>query len=67
MASGTVDDFDDAKGWGHVVTPTGERYFFHCTAIADGTRTIAEGTSVDFDVVAGHRGRFEARNLTRTT
>jgi len=33
---------------------------FHCTAIANGTRRIAPGTAVEFDVVAGLPGRWEA-------
>lgn len=63
MPHGTVDEFDDAKGWGHVVTPDGARYFFHCTAIADGTRTIDEGVEVDFELEPGHLGRYEARRV----
>lgn len=61
--TGTVATFDDAKGWGSVATPEGDRYFFHCTAVADGSRTIDEGAPVSFEVVAGHRGRLEARDL----
>lgn len=63
MARGTVDRFDDAKGWGYVRTEGGDEHFFHCTAIADGTRTIAEGIRVEFDVVPGHRGQHEARHV----
>jgi cold shock CspA family protein len=65
-----VTSFDDAKGWGFVRADRddgeGEEFFFHCTAVADGTRTIAEGAAVDFDLAAGHRGRHEARNLRPT-
>ena len=35
-------------------------YPFHCTAIADGTRTIALETRVEFEVVPGRLGRWEA-------
>jgi CspA family cold shock protein len=62
-ASGTVASFDDVKGWGYVRTDDGAEHFFHCTAIADGTRTIAADTAVDFELVAGHRGQVEARDL----
>jgi hypothetical protein len=41
-----------------------ERYPFHCTAIADGSRTIEVGTFVTFDVVAGRLGRWEASAVT---
>jgi len=59
---GTVVEFDEARGLGEVQSPAG-RWPFHCTAIADGTRTIAVGTAVAFEVVAGHLGRDEARGL----
>ena len=42
---------------------TGTRYFFHCTQITDGTRIIATGAAVEFDVVAGRMGRWEAVEL----
>ena len=61
---GTVTEFDDAKGWGTVTSAEGTERFFHCTAIADGTRTIAVGTAVTYDVVPGRLGRYEAAALT---
>jgi cold shock CspA family protein len=61
--TGTVTDFDEARGLGTVATADGSTYGFHCTAIADGSRTIAVGTGVTFDVVAGHLGRWEAAAL----
>ena len=61
--SGTVVDFDDAKGFGTVRSDDGLDRFFHCTAIADGTRTIAVGAAVRYDVVAGRLGRYEAAGL----
>jgi len=68
MARGTVVEFDDDGGYGTVREEgedagAGTERFFHCTAIADGTRTIAVGAEVTFDVVAGLRGVYEARNL----
>lgn len=63
MATGTVTEFDDPKGWGTVTTDDGAEHFFHCSAIADGTRTIGVGVSVTFDVVPGRLGRWEAANL----
>jgi hypothetical protein len=38
-------------------------YPFHCTQIADGTRTIDVGTAVTFEVRAGAMGRWEATTL----
>ena len=56
--------FDEAKGYGHVRSDEdGQEYFFHCTAIADGTRTIDEGARVAFEVVAGRLGKWEAADL----
>ena len=64
---GTVVEFDDAKGYGTVEGRDGRRLFFHCTAVADGTRTIGVGAEVDFEVVAGHQGRWEAAGLRPAT
>ncbi len=58
--SGVVAEFDDKRGLGVVETAAGRRYPFHCSAIADGTRTIAAGTRVVFVIVAGRLGRQEA-------
>jgi CspA family cold shock protein len=64
VVSGRVDSFDDPRGYGTVVDDEGGGpWFFHCTAIADGTRTIAVGTRVTFEVQAGHLGRYEANDL----
>jgi len=60
---GEVTSFDDQRGYGEVRDNDGQCYFFHCTAIADGTRTIAVGTAVGFEVVPGRLGRWEATEL----
>ena len=60
---GWVTEFDDPRGYGTVTADDGAAYFFHCTAIADGTRTIAPGTRVTFDVRPGHLGRWEATDV----
>jgi CspA family cold shock protein len=64
IVRGVVAAFDDPGGYGTVTAedPAGT-WFFHCTAIADGTRSIEVGTSVSFDVVPGRLGRFEATDL----
>jgi len=65
MATGTVAVFDDRKGFGTVRDDgTGEEHFFHCTAIADGARTIDVGAVVTFEVVPGRNGQWEARAIT---
>ncbi len=63
MVSGVVVSFDERAGWGSVRGDGGEELFFHCTAVADGSRTIAEGTRVDYDVIPGHCGRWQAWSL----
>lgn len=45
-------------------TDDGRDHFFHSTQIADGTRSIAVGTRVTFDVVPWHQGRYQAVRLT---
>jgi len=62
---GSVVEFDEHKGVGMVESHDGRRVFFHCTAIADGTRTITVGTEVAFQRVAGHGGQWEADSLTK--
>ncbi|MEQ8839714.1 MAG: hypothetical protein RIB98_01925 [Acidimicrobiales bacterium] len=59
---GRVSAYDDAAGCGTLADDDGE-WFFHCTAIADGTRTIAPGAEVDFLLVPGHLGRWEGRDI----
>ena len=59
-------EFDDARGTGTVRGDDGVEHFFHCTAIADGTRTIDTGATVTFDVVPGVLGRWEATGVSRT-
>jgi len=63
MARGTVADFDDDRGLG-TIESEGRTYPFHCTQIADGTRTIPVGTTVSFEVRPGHRGEWEAAGIT---
>jgi cold shock CspA family protein len=58
--SGRVVAFDEPRGLGEVEAAGGERYPFHCTAIADGTRRIDAGAAVRFEVVAGPLGIPEA-------
>jgi cold shock CspA family protein len=61
---GTVVAFDEDEGIGCVEADDGTRLFFHCTQIADGTRTIAVATPVSFEVRAGRGGQWEAYALS---
>jgi cold shock CspA family protein len=65
VVTGTVASFDDHRGYGTVRADDGRELFFHCTTIADGTRTIEVGARVTYDVVPGHLGRWEATELRR--
>ena len=61
---GTVTEFDAARGWGSVTGDDGVRAEFHCTQIADGSRSIAVGTAVRYRLAPGHLGRWEAAAVT---
>ncbi len=63
MSTGRVVAFDEHRGVGTVRAADGRELFFHCTAIADGTRSIAIGAVVVFAVVPGHRGEWEAAEV----
>ncbi len=64
---GTVVEFDEFVGLGVIrVEPADAAagsepvdYPFHCTRIADGSRTVPLGATVDFVVEAHPRGRLE--------
>jgi cold shock CspA family protein len=60
VARGTVAEFDERRGLGTITAEDGTSYAFHATRIADGSRRIAPGTPVDFEIVAGQLGRWEA-------
>jgi len=63
-----VGSFDDPAGYGIITetdpeTSTAGEWFFHCSAIADGSRSIVAGTPVTCHLVAGHLGRTEAADI----
>ena len=59
---GRVVAFDDASGLGEVERDDGTLYAFHCIEIADGTRSVAVGTSVTFTLLC-KLGRYEAAHI----
>lgn len=68
---GRVADFDEHAGYGHLVevsgnAASGAQWWFHCTAVADGSRRIAIDTPVWFRLAPGHLGRFEAVDVVPT-
>ena len=62
-AEGSIADFDEERGTGEVEEAGGTRLFFHCTAIADGSRTIRSGARVSYVLVPGPLGRWEAGDI----
>lgn len=60
---GEVVAFDEARGIGTVRADDGSTLAFHCTQIADGTRTIPVGTQVRFELSPGSLGEWEATGL----
>ena len=57
---GRVTRFDARRGLGEIESDDGATYPFHSTVIVDGTRTIPVGAAVEFEVIPGHLGRWEA-------
>ena len=62
---GKVVEFDAHRGYGTIHGDEGGRHFFHCTQLLDGTRVIDTGAEVEYEVVAGHGGRWEAANIIK--
>ena len=62
MASGIVNWFNDAKGYGFINPDEGgEDLFAHFSAIeVEGFKTLKEGQKVTFDVVTGPKGKQAA-------
>jgi cold shock CspA family protein len=60
--NGTVAAFDESVGLGEIDTADGRRLPFHCIAIADGSRTISVGATVEFELVP-KLGRWEAADI----
>ncbi len=60
---GTVTAFDEPGGWGEITGDDGTVRPFHCTAIADGSRSIEVGAKVRFALGAGRMGRWEACDI----
>ncbi|MBU6201112.1 MAG: cold shock domain-containing protein [Acidobacteria bacterium] len=59
---GTVTAYASHAGIGTVASD-GEEFLLHCTEIPDGSREIAAGTTVEFDVIV----RYGVREATAVT
>ncbi len=54
---GTVKWFNDAKGFGFIQREGGPDVFVHFSAIqSSGFKSLAEGDSVEFEIVDGQKG-----------
>ena len=62
---GTVQWFNNEKGFGVITREHGPDVFVHHTAIvSEGFRSLNEGDNVSFEVVQGQKG-LQARNVVR--
>ncbi len=62
VARGRVKWFSDEKGYGFIEQDGGEDLFVHYSEIVgDGFRTLEEGSTVEFDIVDGRRGKQASR------
>lgn len=65
MLQGKVKWFNESKGFGFIEQENGNDIFVHYTAIAgEGFKTLAEGDSVEFEIVDGPKGPAAA-NVTK--
>jgi CspA family cold shock protein len=57
MAKGVVKWFNDSKGFGFIEQENGADVFVHFSSITgEGFKSLAEGQTVEFDVVDGAKG-----------
>lgn len=67
MPRGKVKWFDEKKRFGFIIDPDlGTDVFVHQSALADGSKTLTEGDTVEYEVVKDDRGA-KARNVVRVS
>jgi cold shock CspA family protein len=65
--TGRVVSFDAPRGLGVIEGDDGSRYGFHCTEVADGSRSVPVGARVVYDVAPGVLGSWEATRVAVTS
>jgi cold shock CspA family protein len=63
--AGVVDSFDECRGDGFIVSDGGQRFYFHCVNISDGTRSIEVASRVAATRHVGHVGRDEVIDVQK--
>jgi hypothetical protein len=60
-----VVQFDEARGDGVLRDGRGREFYFHCVALADGSRVVDPGATVSARRTVGLRGRDEATEVVK--
>ncbi len=60
-----VVQFDETRGDGVLRDGRGREFYFHCVAIADGSRVVDPGATVRARRMIGLRGRDEATDVVK--
>jgi cold shock CspA family protein len=63
VITGVIEDFDDRRGYGYLADQTGQRFFFHCVDIVDGTRSIPNGAAASGVRAVGRLGLDEVKGV----
>ena len=61
---GRVVAFDSKRGLGEIEEGDGVRRAFHCTQIADGSRSVPIGATVRYVLVPASLGAWEAADVS---
>ena len=56
--------FDERRGLGVIERADGTQFGFHCTQIADGSRTVPVSAKVRYRRIPAHLGTYEAASVT---
>lgn len=54
--TGVVKWFNDAKGFGFITCEAGDAFVHHSAIRGEGFKSLAEGQTVEFDLVQGQKG-----------